>query len=42
MVPLPATGLDFIKEGRVRVTYEDYAAGSVGDSIIWIRGDVVE
>ena len=42
MPPFLDTGLDFIMEGRVGVTYEDHAAGAVGNAVIWVCGGVVE
>ena len=35
-------GHDFIKEGRIRMINEDYAAGTVGNYDIWVRVNVVE
>ena len=40
--PCLSVGFDFIKEGQLRVPYEDHAAGTFGDAIIWVCGYVVE
>ena len=41
MIPFPAAGFAFIKELRIIVPWEDHADELVGDSIIWVCGNVV-
>ena len=38
--PYLAVGFDFVEKVSVRVTREDHAAGTVGDSVFRVSGDV--
>ena len=40
MSPFLAAGFALVEKGSARVPCKDHAAGTVGDAIIWVGGDV--